>query len=243
MNNSSENIYLKKENFSFQPKVYSIINNESNSSGNLNSFLNRLEQYNHKKNEKYENLKQYYENIENSKCPFRPNISYTDNSDFSIKIAARRDEEQTIDRLVRISGNGLPKKKRSHPKLFWEKNECTFCPKINKNYKKLKNSSSLTTGCQLVYDKEEKKNFSNNNLDKSSFNFSYILNQDDSNLHYYTNINDFSDFNFTKKIKPYKSIRRQFKQKKLNNLLHQNQRESNKSNSNKHIIKKLLYQM
>ena len=241
LNNSSENIYLKKENFSFQPKVYSIIINENDFSGNVNSFLNRLEKYNHKKTEKYENLKQYYEDIENSKCPFRPNISHTDNSDYSIKIAARRDDEKTIDRLVRISGNGYHKK-HSLQKLFWANDECTFCPKINKNYKKIRNSYSSTTGCQLVCDKEEKKNFSKNNLDKSSFNFSYILNQDDSNLNYYNNINEFSDFSFTKKKKPYRVIRRQFKQKKLNNSLFPNQRENNKT-SNKHIIKKLLYQM
>ena len=81
-----------------------------------------------------------------------------------------------------------------------------------------------------------------NNLDKSSFNFSYILNQDDSNLNYYSNINEFSDFSITKKEKPYRVIRRQFKQRKLNNSLFHNQRENNKT-TNKHIIKKLLYQM
>lgn len=164
--------------YTFKPDIYS---SHFTTNSDSSKFIERQNKYNKERDERMNNLKMFYEQVEDIKCPFKPNISTTNDSDFSIRVAVKRQREKYKEKFMRLSTDHF------HRKQYYNE-EFTFTPKINRykpRYLKEKESKEieLLNGGEDNNDEEIKKY---SKLNKSVFNISYLteINNDNSHVSY-----------------------------------------------------------
>ena len=212
--NKTDVFKRNNNNVKFKPEFYTYIKCKT-SFECIDNFLKRQKTYNNYITNKNLNLKNNKNIIDNKIHTFIPNTTITSNSNYSIKLQAKRFNESKNDKAKRMLYNTLKIRKEKKDNIILKHNKSfSFNPNINKYKYKNKDLTIKKT----LTKKSIKNNKNENNNNKELTPVKYKNHQYDYVKSIYRNDNELLKRikeQSEKKIKKYEKLKNEYENEKL----------------------------